>query len=195
MRIFPNEERQELSLQAAYNALFGNRKKRLWTISIMVCMSLLIAGAGMWWFIWRPGAQPPGEASPGLVQRLDPKEVARGQALYQANCAACHGQKAEGRLFWDIRNPDGSYPPPPHDSTGHTWHHGDGLIYRYIRDGGQSIPSLGVPTNMPAFGDRLSPQDIRAIITYFKSLWKPEHRSFQAEASLNDPFPQEVEEK
>jgi mono/diheme cytochrome c family protein len=115
--------------------------------------------------------------------------VARGQAVYAANCAQCHGLRAEGQANWHKQNPDDTYPPPPHDSTGHTWHHGDGLLFRIVRDGGD-IPGLpGFKSAMPAFKERLSPEEVRAVIIYLKSLWGPRERGFQAEVSLQDPFP------
>jgi mono/diheme cytochrome c family protein len=34
---------------------------------------------------------------------------------------------------------------------------------------------------MPSFGDELSLEQIRDVITYLKSLWTPEQRNFQSE--------------
>jgi mono/diheme cytochrome c family protein len=46
--------------------------------------------------------------------------------------------------------------------------------------------------SMPAFGDLLSPEQIRAVITYLKTLWAPEQRSYQSEESRNQPFPHQM---
>ena len=48
-----------------------------------------------------------------------------GQALYQTHCGSCHGANGEGQFPQDPYFPDatGRVGAPPHDSTGHTWHH------------------------------------------------------------------------
>lgn len=125
-----------------------------------------------------------GRGSPGPADQL-----AQGRAIYQANCAACHGQSGEGQPSWRRQNPDETYPAPPHDATGHTWHHGDGLLFRIVRDGGKIYETPGFKSAMPAFGDRLSGEEIRAVIAYLKTLWDTEKRTYQAEASKNDPLP------
>jgi mono/diheme cytochrome c family protein len=42
---------------------------------------------------------------------------------------------------------------------------------------------------MPPFEEKLSDEEIRALILYLKTLWEPEQREFQARASERDPFP------
>lgn len=152
-------------------------------------VSLALVGIGYWWFTNGPGASRVSAPPESLAQPLDLKEVARGLAIYQTSCAVCQGANAEGQPNWRQRNPDGTYAAPPHDSTGHTWHHGDGLLFRIVRDGGKIYEDPGFKSMMPAFGDQLSEEDIRAVITYFKSLWGPQERAFQAEVSREDPFP------
>jgi mono/diheme cytochrome c family protein len=114
-----------------------------------------------------------------------------GRDLFADNCAACHGLAGEGQDGWQQRNPDGSFRASAHDSTGHTWHHPDGLLFRIVRDGGTGIPSLGIKSGMPAFGDSLSDDQIVAVIEYLKTLWEPDGRDFQAEVTANteDGFP------
>lgn len=168
-----------------------NRRRWTWTLGILVYVGVVAGGAGLWWFTLGPGASPRTDSSEELIQPLDPEEVAIGEGVYQANCAQCHGLKGEGAPNWRQQNSDGTYPPPPHDSTGHTWHHSDGLLYRIVRDGGSIYEDSGFKSAMPAFGERLSPEEIRAVITYLKTLWGPEERGFQAQGSLDDPFPQE----
>ncbi|MCH7712033.1 MAG: cytochrome c [Chloroflexi bacterium] len=123
------------------------------------------------------------------MQPLDEGQIERGRAVYQANCAQCHGANAEGQASWLQRNLDGTLKAPAHDVTGHTWHHSDGLLFRIVRDGGMVYETTGFKSGMPGFGDRLNSEEIRAVITYLKSLWGPEERSFQKEGSLRDPFP------
>lgn len=112
-----------------------------------------------------------------------------GSRVYQQNCAVCHGMQGEGQPNWQVRQPDGTYPAPPHDATGHTWHHGDGLLFRYVKYGGDALDIPGFQSGMPAFGDQLSDEEIRAVINYLKTFWGPEERDFQAQVSEQDPYP------
>jgi mono/diheme cytochrome c family protein len=127
---------------------------------------------------------------PGGATSASSNQVARGRTIYQANCATCHGANGEGQPDWKRQNQDETYPAPPHDASGHTWHHGDGLLFRTVRDGGKIYETPGFKSAMPPFGDRLSPDEIRAVLAYLKTLWPQELREVQAEASKNDPFPQ-----
>lgn len=106
---------------------------------------------------------------------LNPAAVAEGERLYARYCAICHGANLEGAPDWKVRLSDGSLPPPPQDSSGHTWHHADSLLLTIIRDGGDPTTN----SKMPAFGDRLSDDEIWAILTFFKSRWSEEERKFQ----------------
>ena len=42
---------------------------------------------------------------------------------------------------------------------------------------------------MPPFSDRLTDEEIAAVIAYFKSLWSVEHRRFQEEQNRRPPMP------
>ena len=44
---------------------------------------------------------------------------------------------------------------------------------------------------MPAFDGVLSPEQIRAVITYLKTFWTPEQTQFQLEESQGHSFPSE----
>jgi mono/diheme cytochrome c family protein len=118
------------------------------------------------------------DATPGtgvsIPEGLDPQAVVRGEALYLQYCASCHGADLSGDPDWKTPGPDGAYPPPPHDSSGHTWHHPDGLLLEIIRDGSPFLPS-----NMPAFGSVLTDGDVMAIIEYLKANWGTEEREYQ----------------
>ncbi len=112
----------------------------------------------------------------------------RGQALYAANCARCHGDTGAGANNWKVRDPDGALPPPPLDATGHTWHHGDGLLAGIIREGCAIYQVGTAPCNMPAFPD-LTDFEVVAILSLLKSWWGPDERGFQEAMSLEDRFP------
>jgi mono/diheme cytochrome c family protein len=122
------------------------------------------------------------------VQPLPPEAVSLGKSIYDQNCASCHGIEGEGQPNWRERGPDDRLPPPPHDSTGHTWHHGDGTLYGIVRDGGLTSVR-GVTSGMPAWGDKLSDEEIRAVLTYIKTFWGPRERAYQEAASERDPIP------
>lgn len=128
--------------------------------------------------------------------RLDAAALRTGAAVYQARCASCHGARGEGADGWTRPGPDGVYPAPPHDSTGHTWHHADGLLYRIVARG--TAAAIGDTLHaarygMPGFDSTLSPREIHAVIMYLKAGWTPAQRRRQAEASRANPFPESVE--
>ncbi len=138
-------------------------------------------------FSCTPGTDRQSEPPP-----LDPELVAHGQQIYSEYCAACHGPQGERVQGWQEPNEWGEMPPPPHDSTGHTWRHADGMLYRMVRDGWRDPFNKTDRLTMPPFGEVLSPEEIRAVITYLKTWWTPEQRQFQWEESQRDPFPPEA---
>lgn len=106
----------------------------------------------------------------------------RGELVYNRFCSFCHGKNLEGQANWRKRNPDGKLPAPPHDETGHTWHHADVLLFGIIKQG--LVPPYAPPnykTDMQAWGDTLSDADIYAVIAYIKSRWPEETRKIQDE--------------
>lgn len=106
-----------------------------------------------------------------------------GRVLYSDHCAACHGVDLEGAPDWQRSSADGLFPAPPHDETGHTWHHGDGMLFDYVRRGGQAVlDDLGVSftSGMPGFGDILSAEEIEAILAFIRSTWPERIQEAQA---------------
>ena len=124
-----------------------------------------------------------GTATALPVPTLDPALVAQGQQVYDQNCASCHGPNAEGAPNWEEPNELGNLPPPPHDDSGHTWRHGDGQLFEIIQNGMRDPFNKTPELTMPAFGDTLTDQEIRAVIAYLKSLWSEEHRRYQLQES------------
>lgn len=100
------------------------------------------------------------------AREVDFAKVAHGARLYQMNCAECHGSKAQGAPNWRERDADGMFPPPPLNGTGHAWHHPKKMLHYVIANG-----SPGGQGNMPAWGDKLSDEEIDAIIAWFQSKW------------------------
>ena len=119
---------------------------------------------------------------------LAPDLVRVGETVYADNCASCHGANLEGEANWKEQNSDGTFRAPPHDETGHTWHHGDPTLLVAIRLGGARLEdmTIGSSSEMPAFADTLSDEEITAVVSYIKSTWSAEIRQLQAEATRRE---------
>ena len=109
----------------------------------------------------------------------NPQAVARGRGLYAANCASCHGANLEGAPNWQTPLADGTMLAPPHDATGHTWHHNDESLFTTVKLGGQATSPPGYVNRMPAFGGVLADEEINAILAYIKSTWPAELQEAQ----------------
>ena len=82
-----------------------------------------------------------------------------------------YGAKLEGQKDWMSRVPDGLMPAPPHDETGHTWHHSDKYLFMITKYGIEDIIGQKYPNNMPAYKDILSDKEIISVLSYIKSTW------------------------
>lgn len=110
------------------------------------------------------------------------EQLAQGQAVYEAECAACHGLRGEGEANWQQAGADGVMPAPPHDGSGHTWHHPDPQLLAIIANGG------GTPgSRMPAFEGKLTQQEMESVLAYIKSFWSAEQRAAQADITRRAP--------
>ncbi len=114
---------------------------------------------------------------------VTPEHLALGRGVYQAHCATCHGADLEGQANWRKRGPDGLLPAPPHDETGHTWHHPDGQLFIMTKRGTAALVGPGYETTMIGFGEVLSDTEIRAVLAYIKSRWPETIRRRQAKIS------------
>jgi len=97
--------------------------------------------------------------------------VELGKTVYFQNCASCHGVKLEGQKDWMSRLPNGLMPAPPHDETGHTWHHSDKYLFMITKYGIEDIIGQKYPNNMPAYKNILSDKEIISVLSYIKSTW------------------------
>ena len=106
-----------------------------------------------------------------------------GAALYAEHCSACHGANLEGEPNWRTQKDDGTLPAPPHDDSGHTWHHPDRMLWDYVKLGGaETLRRMGVSgfeSAMPAFGGIMSEAEIEAVLDFIKSSWSPAMRDHQ----------------
>ena len=116
----------------------------------------------------------------------DREQIALGEQLYAKHCAACHGPQLEGQPHWQKKLPNGRFPAPPHDDSGHTWHHPDADLFGMTKHG--LVPPYapaGYESDMPAFGNVLSDDEIRAVLAFIKSRWSDEVLKLRAETLRN----------
>ena len=135
--------------------------------------ALALALIGM--LIFRPGAW--GERADLTLQPDNRQVVALGERIYVRECASCHGANLEGEEGWQRRLPNGRLPAPPHDETGHTWHHPDDVLFRLTKDGPAAMAGGGYESDMPAYAGVLSDAEIIAVLSYIKSTWPEEIRA------------------
>lgn len=107
------------------------------------------------------------------------KQIALGQSVYAAKCAQCHGKQLEGQPDWQTPLANGRLPAPPHDASGHSWHHSDEMLFNVTRNGLKPYAGEGYESDMPAFAGILTDDDIRAAIAYIKSTWPEREREYQ----------------
>lgn len=140
--------------------------------ALVAASILLVAlGAGLWWWLGR-GAAP-------AIDPSDARLVAEGRTVYAVHCASCHGAALEGQPNWRERRPDGRLPAPPHDVSGHTWHHPDKVLFGIVKQGIQAFAPPGYESDMPAYAGVLSDRDIAAVLAFIKAQWPPEIRARQ----------------
>ncbi len=132
--------------------------KKLLTIAVFVVAAGLFALFG--------GPQEMTGADP-----TDQELVAVGQTVYRERCASCHGANLEGEANWRSRKPDGTLPAPPHDQTGHTWHHPDRMLFDYTKLGGAGMGLAGFKSAMPGFQEILKDGEIWAVLAFIKNRW------------------------
>jgi mono/diheme cytochrome c family protein len=115
------------------------------------------------------------------------EELALGKELYLEHCSECHGENLEGEDNWQIQNEDSSFRAPPHDETGHTWHHSDRVLLESIALGGERLPeNIGGSSEMPAYKETLTEEEMKAVLIYIKSTWPEDIRAIQWEQTLLD---------
>ncbi len=113
-------------------------------------------------------------------------DIVAGERIYVEYCASCHGANLEGEENWRSPGADGRLPAPPHDETGHTWHHADSLLFDYTKLGGKALMAtkgIEFDSGMPGFSDQLSDPEIHNVLAYIKSTWPERIQKIQAERS------------
>ena len=132
---------------------------------VIIAGVIVLAGAGLLLY-------GTGEGSPSGIDVKNGEQVAQGKVLYVQECASCHGDNLQGQTQnWRQRLPDGSLPGPPHDASGHTWHHPDEILFEVTKFGRLKSARSTVRSNMPMFEKKLSDQEIWAVLSFIKSTW------------------------
>ena len=119
-------------------------------------------------------------SGPGRVQLrpADAQVVQLGQKVYAAHCIACHGARLEGQPNWRDRDASGRLPAPPHDASGHTWHHPDEQLFAITKYGVAKVAGLkDYQSNMPVYEGVLSDAEIVAVLSWIKAQWPAEVRA------------------
>jgi len=150
-------------------------KKRLFVligISVMIAAGLVVAGIAA-------------NRQSDLLQNTEQySETARaGKDIYADYCAACHGMELQGQPDWRSRLPSGRLPAPPHDASGHTWHHADQVLFQIVKQGTAALVGNDYESDMPGFGDVLNDAEIQAVLDYIKGTWPERERSHQERIS------------
>jgi mono/diheme cytochrome c family protein len=138
-------------------------------------------GACMWTLV---GCDGSGSTSKVVLRTDDPKLLATGGAIYQTHCASCHGARLEGQPNWRERDASGRLPAPPHDASGHTWHHPDQVLFALTKHGVAKAAKLkDYDSAMPAFEGVLTDAEIIAVLSWIKAQWPAEIRRRQEEVN------------
>ena len=133
------------------------------------------------------GAMMSGATAKGRLHWQDAAVVSRGQDIYAEYCAECHGSTMAGQPGWRSRRADGNLPAPPHDESGHTWHHPDDMLFDLTKYGPAAMIGGGYQSDMPGFGGVLSDEDIEAVLAYIKASWPEEIRRAHDEINARAP--------
>jgi mono/diheme cytochrome c family protein len=141
-------------------------------ITIIITVLLAVLAALALWLIPDPKQSPA-----ALLQPDNPTIVTLGGEIYAANCASCHGTDLKGQPDWQSPGADGLMPAPPHDETGHTWHHPDQILFAITKYGVAKAANLkDYKSAMPVYENLLADDEIIAVLSWVKAQWPAEIR-------------------
>jgi mono/diheme cytochrome c family protein len=124
---------------------------------------------------------PPETVATARADASDARMVESGRRIYADYCASCHGADLEGQPNWRQRKPDGRLPAPPHDASGHTWHHDDQTLFDLTKYGLAAMIGQPVATDMPVYEGALSDDEIWSVLAFIKAQWPDDIRRRQAD--------------
>ena len=145
-----------------------------WVSILLIVLGGVITGVAGVVGVQAQTTTPSHQADPDNAEH-----VALGQQVYASFCAGCHGGNLEGQPNWQKRLPMGNLPAPPHDETGHTWHHADQWLFEIIKYGGKYHAPARYRSAMPAYHEMLSDTEIWAVLAFIKSRWPTSIRAQQ----------------
>jgi mono/diheme cytochrome c family protein len=124
-------------------------------------MVLLLAGVGVTTILLWEVLRPRGEARPAAGQ------PSGGRAIYAAHCAVCHGPtgKGDGPGASVVRQPIRDF-----SDAAAMREVSDGFLFEITKKGSSQF---GRSNAMPAWGMKLSDEQIRAVIAHIRSLASP----------------------
>lgn len=146
----------------------------MYRYSFLSVAAVAVISGGFYFFTSSHDGDGPSAAGPIATTSV-------GAVLYQDHCAACHGVNLEGEPNWRRPKDSGRLPAPPHDETGHTWHHPDAVLFAITKYGTERVVGGDYRSDMIGFGDVLSDAEIIAVLEYIKSAWPAEIQARQAE--------------
>ena len=92
------------------------------------------------------------------------RAVALGEKVFGAHCAACHGADLKERPNWRSPLPNGCLPAPPHDDSGHTWHHDGQSLFAVIEFVAVKFTAPDIESDMPAHAEIQTADEIPAVL-------------------------------
>ena len=121
------------------------------------CVALLLVGIACTETATPTNTSTPraGSASPAPAASASADEFAHAREIYAKNCEACHGPNAEGGLA-KVNNKQIKVPSLKAE---HAIKHPDDKLTKMITNGEEE---------MPAFKDKLSPDEINLMVRYIR---------------------------
>ena len=134
-------------------------------------------------WLWAPALLGAGALLYALYQAatsaIDAYGAQQGATLYQTHCAACHGSALDGQEGWQLGSLAAQgWRAPPLTASGHAWMHDDKALFQHVKNGAAGSP-------MPAFGEKLSDNQIWQVFAFVKNSWPESVRAFQL---AGDPY-------
>ena len=134
-------------------------------IHLVLALALAVAIGASAFAQYQGWLIPPGGKDERSPLKPGPELVKKGQTLFAANCARCHGPAGKGN------GPDADYAADLTDELRDTINPEGVLFYKVWN--GHAVQLRTQIDDMPAFSDKLSREDVWALVEYLKVLRTP----------------------